>query len=147
MKKYRPAVFIIPYSKTEKGTEFLLLKRKLHWRGWEFSKGGIKNKESKEKAAKRELLEETGLKLKKLKKLKYSGKYLYEKDFTDRPGYKGQTFSLFAAEIKKDRIRLDKKEHSGFRWVDFKKAMKILTWPNQKKSLKIVNDWLKDDEI
>lgn len=147
MKKYRHAIFILPYTKTGKGTEYLLLKRKWHWKGWEFTKGGIKKKESKEHAARRELGEETGLKIKKVKRLNFSGKYLYDKDFPDRPGYKGQTFSLFAAEVKRGRVSLDKKEHNGHKWVKFKVAKKLLTWPNQKKSLKIVDSWLKDDEV
>ena len=145
--EYRKAIFILPYTKTEKGTEYLLLKRKWHWKGWEFTKGGIKKKETKEHAAKRELKEETGLKIKKVKKLNYSGKYLYGKDFMDRSGYKGQAFQLFAAEVGKGRVSLDKKEHNSHKWVSFKKATKMLTWPNQKKSLRIVNSWLEDDEV
>lgn len=62
----------------------------------------------------------------------------------DRPGIKGQTFSLYAVEIKKEKIRLDKLEHSDYKWVSFKKAIKMLKWSNQKKSLEIVNKWLKE---
>ena len=147
MKKYREAVFVVPYLKTDKGPEFLLLKRKWHWKGWEFTKGGIKKKESKEHAAKRELREETGQHIKKIRRFNYYGKYNYDKGFADRPGYKGQTFSLYAAEVKRGRVSLDKKEHNGHKWTDFKTAIKMLTWPNQKKSLRIVNSWLEEDEV
>lgn len=137
--KYRKAVFVLPYVKTKEGIRYLLLKRKLHWNGWEFTKGGINHGEAKEKAVKRELREETGLHALKIKRFPYSGKYIYNKRFPTRPGMIGQTFSLYSAEVKKGKVRADKKEHSGHRWEDFSHAMKILRWPNQRKSLKIVN--------
>ncbi|MEK6840444.1 MAG: NUDIX domain-containing protein, partial [Nanoarchaeota archaeon] len=142
--KYRKAVFVLPYAKTKKGIEYLLLKRKLHWKGWEFTKGKIEQGERKEQTARRELLEETGHKaLKgKVKKFNFSGKYLYHKLFPDRPGFIGQTFSLYAAQVKKGPVSLDKREHNGHKWIDFSIALKMLKFPNQKKSLKIVNSWL-----
>jgi len=79
----------------------------------------------------------------KIKKLNYSGKYRYHKFLSDRPGIIGQTFSLYAAEVRrKGKVKLDKKEHSGYKWVDFKTAMKMLRWPNQRKCLRIVNGGL-----
>jgi 8-oxo-dGTP pyrophosphatase MutT (NUDIX family) len=142
MQKYRKAVFILPYSKKENKVEYLLLKRKLHWKGWEFSKGKIEPGETNEQTAKRELHEETGLKIIHIKRFPFSGKYYYQRLLPDRPQYKGQTFSLFSAEVKKGKVTLDPKEHNGHKWVDFSHGMKILKWPNQKKSLKMVNSWL-----
>ena len=142
--KYRKAVFVLPYAKTNKEIEYLLLKRKLHWKGWEFAKGKIEKGEKKEKTARRELREETGHKALKIKRFNFSGKYNYEKMLKDRPEIKGQTFTLFAAEIKRTgKVSLDGKEHNGYKWVDFKKALKMLKWQNQRKSLRIVNSWLR----
>ena len=106
-------------------------------------KGKIEARESKLEAAKRELNEETGLRLISMKKFDFSGEYLYEKPLKDRHGLIGQTFSLFAAEVKKGKVTLDSKEHSGHKWFSFSAAEEALTWPNQKISLVIVNDWLK----
>ncbi|GIU68613.1 MAG: diadenosine 5'5'''-P1,P4-tetraphosphate pyrophosphohydrolase [Candidatus Pacearchaeota archaeon] len=141
-KKYRKAVFIVVYSLTKKEPVYLLLKRKLHWKGWEFPKGAIEKNESSIEAVRRELFEETGLYPLKIKKFNYKGRYKYKKILKDRPNFIGQTFSLFAAEVKIKKIKIDKKEHSGFKWLSFSNAYKTLTWPNQKKSLKIVNSWL-----
>ena len=41
------------------------------------------------------------------------------------------------------KIKISKEEHSGFEWISFEKGLKKLTWPNQRKSLRIVNYWLK----
>jgi 8-oxo-dGTP pyrophosphatase MutT (NUDIX family) len=146
--RYRKAVFILAYAKTKKGIKYLLLKRKLHWKGWEFPKGKIEKNEPEEKAVKRELKEETGHKAAKIRKFNFSGKYRYNKIFPDRPGIKGQTFSLYSARIKKSgKIDPDTYEHCGFKWVDFSRAIKMLKWPNQRKSLRIVDSWLKHNEI
>jgi len=144
-KKYRQAIFILTYAKIKKGIEYLILKRKLHWQGWEFPKGAIKFFETKRCAVERELLEETGLIPIRIKNFDYSGRYDYKKMLPDRSGIKGQTFSLYAVEIKKAKVRLGV-EHSDYKWVGFKKALKMLKWSNQKKSLEIVEKWLKNSQ-
>lgn len=140
--EYRRAVFVLPYTKTESGIQYLLLKRKKHWHGWEFSKGGIEKRETKEQTARRELHEETGRRALKIKHFPYSGEYKYNRLFSTRPGMIGQSFTLFAAEIKKGKVKLDRKEHSGHKWVAFSNALKMLKWADQRKSLRIVNSWL-----
>ncbi len=153
MGKYRNSVFIVVYfenkeakkNKNEIGEiEYLLLKRELHWKGWEFPKGGIENNESIKKAVERELKEETGIETKnKIKSFNVKGEYDYDKEYPDREGIIGQKFSLYAIDAgKKKSISLDKREHSDYQWLPFEQAIKKLTWPNQKECLKIVNDWL-----
>ena len=80
--KYRKSVFVVVYSKTKKGVEYLILKRKLHWIGWEFPKGGIKKFESKKRAVRREIKEETGLNPSKISRFNFSGKFNYDKKLT-----------------------------------------------------------------
>ena len=142
MKKYRLGVFIVVYSIRKNKLEYLILKRKLHWSGWEFPKGGKKSSESYKKSVRREILEETGKKPLMIINLNVKGKYKYTKKLKDRPGIVGQTYRLYAVEIKKTRIKIDKIEHSDYRWVDFKIAMKKLSWEDQRKCLKVVNSYL-----
>lgn len=146
--KYRPSVFVVTYARNKGKIYYLLLKRKLHWKGWEFPKGGLKGIMERvypRRAVKREIIEETGLNPIKIKKYYYSGIFRYNKLFEDRPGFIGQSFRLFSAEVKKQKPNLNKNkdmEHIDYLWADYKGAMKKLTWPNQRKCLKIVNDWL-----
>ena len=142
--RYRKAVFALVYLMKGKEIEYLILKRKLHWKGWEFPKGAVEIFETMKGAVKREVFEETGIRIgrRDIKKFKFSGKYKYNKIIPDRPQFKGQTFSLYAIEVKKRKVKVDNHEHSDYRWTDFKKAVKMLKWPNQKKSLKMVDDWL-----
>jgi 8-oxo-dGTP pyrophosphatase MutT (NUDIX family) len=144
-EKYRRAVFGVAYSINSDGKiEYILLKRKKHWKGWEFPKGKIEKFETKRMAARREVSEETGLKILKIKRFKEKGVYLYHKKLWDRPDKVGQTYQLFAVQVWKGdgRLKLDHIEHNGYKWVSFKEAERELTWPNQRKCLKIVNDWL-----
>src|SRR3989344_1145865 len=135
--RYRKSVFIVVYAKTNVEVRYLLLKRRLHWRCWEFPKGGIEKNEIEKNAAKREVFEETGLKPLSLKRFNFSGSYRYKKNLSDRFGFDGQEFYLYSAEVKREKVKIDRREHKSFKWVDFPVAFKMLRWPNQKKSLKI----------
>lgn len=144
MTKYRKGVFFVLYAKNKKGNfEYLILKRKLHWNGWEFPKGGIEKKETHLNTIQREMKEETGLIPLNFKKFNIKGKYKYDRNLEDRPEMIGQTFeSLYAIEVKKKKIKVDGLEHCDFRWVNYSDALKLLEWNNQKQSIKIVGGWL-----
>lgn len=143
-EKYRRGVFILVYLIDRENKPFyLLLKRKLHWTGWEFPKGGIGEKEKIIETVQRELFEETGLKPSAIKKFDFFGKYMYAKDYVDRKGFKGQTFEvLYAVRVKlneMDFVKIDNHEHEGFKWINFTEAVKKLTWEDQKRALRIVH--------
>ena len=142
--KLRPAIFAVVYSEGKK-LEYLILKRKKHWVGWEFPKGKIEFLETKKMAVRREVKEETGLKILKIKKFNVKGLYHYKKKLKDRPKYIGQTYHLFVVKVKKGNVKIDEREHSGFKWVKFAEAGKKITWENQKKCLRIVNKWIRND--
>ncbi len=140
MKKYRKGVFIVAYKIIKNKPKYLLLKRKLHWKGWEFPKGGKEPKESNLETIHRELKEETNLNPIKINKHNLKGKYKYTNKI-ERP-YIGQTFTLYSVKVQNQKVIIDKREHSSYKWLDFKKAREFLTWDNQKKSLEIVNNSL-----
>jgi len=146
MVKYRKGVFVVVYSKKNKDIEYLILKRKLHWNGWEFPKGGLEKGEKAIEVARREVKEETGLKVMKITNIEQVfGKYDYEKTLKERPGIKGQTYTLFSAEVKKSLVNTSNNkdgEHSEHKWVDFETALKTLTWNSQKISLMVAHSEL-----
>lgn len=138
--KFRKAVFIVVFRKEKDKIFYLILKRKKHWRGWEFPKGGVDGREKFIETAKREVFEECGQKPINIRKYNFSGKYFYKKRFKDRLKFIGQTFKLFSAEVKKEKCKIDKREHSYYVWLSFEEALKKLTFENQKKALKIVHE-------
>ncbi len=137
--KFRKAVFIVAYKKEKGKILYLILKRKFHWIGWEFPKGGVEQRESLKQTVARELEEETGQKAIKIKSYPIKGKYNYDKEYINKKGFQGQAYKLFSAEIKPRTINLDKREHLAFKWLDFNQAWKTLKWPNQKICLNEVN--------
>lgn len=144
--KYRQAVFIVTYKKEKNKVSYLLLKRKLHWQGWEFPKGGIEKSETPMQAVICELKEETGQNPVLIKSYKYQGKYSYDsktKKDKLRKNYKGQTFTLFSAQISSNKIKIDKNEHAEYKWLSYEQARNLLTWVDQKNSLKIVDKEVK----
>jgi 8-oxo-dGTP pyrophosphatase MutT (NUDIX family) len=141
--KLRPAIFAVVYSIKNKKIGYLILKRKKHWIGWEFPKGKIEFLETRRMAVRREVKEETGQNILKIKKFNVKGLYKYKKKMNDRKGYIGQDYHLFSVEVKKGKVSLDRKEHNGHKWVSFNEAEKRLTWEDQKKCLRIVDTWIK----
>ena len=58
MEQYRKSVFIVVYMQENNKIKYLVLKRKLHWKGWEFPKEGIEKNEEEGEAARRGVREE-----------------------------------------------------------------------------------------
>lgn len=146
-KGYRKAVFVVIFrtNPVTHEVDYLILRRKLHWIGWEFPKGGIEKQEHILETIKRECFEESGLRIFEVKQFRESGQYRYKTPVTDRPEYIGQSYSLFAAEVpyvNSNNVKIDEFEHNAFKWLKFKDALKLLTWTNQQKCLAVVNHWV-----
>ena len=118
-----------------KKKEFLILYRKLHWRGWEFPKGGIDKNETEEKALKREIKEETGLDAFIISKLAYKLTYDYPEEFIKKTKYRGAKQSVYLV-LADGKVKLSK-EHNRYRWASYKEARKLLKHESQKKALDI----------
>jgi len=139
-KKYRKGVFCVTYS--IKPIRYLLLHRKLHWKGWEFPKGGRIARERLENTVKRELEEETGLRPVAIKRFPLKGSFTYDKKTQREWKAKGFSYVLFSCEVKKKKVKISKKEHDGYKWCSYSEAIRMLKWPERKKCLKIVNSYL-----
>jgi len=110
------------------------------------SEDGFKMKKKYRKSLFIVVYSKTGLKAIRIKKFNISGKFRYDKEYSDRKGFIGQNYSLYSAEVKKSvrkKIKIDKREHSNYKWLGFEEAINKLKWENQKKCLKIVDKNLK----
>lgn len=134
--KIREGVAVIIFTKIRGKKRFLLLRRKLYWTGWEWLKGGRKKNESELFCLEREIEEETGKKADeyKIKKTGFIHSFMYQRPFVhDGVLWEGAKNHVYAAEFCDSKINLDKDEHSAFRWVSKKDALKMITYPDQKK--------------
>jgi len=138
--KYRKGVSAIVF-KRKKQPVFLVLHRKLNWTGHEIMKGGLNGRETEDHCLKRELREETGIRKYRYVKTEYEYKYRWTREYMkDNNTYRGAHFRLFIVEDldKGSKIRIDKREHSGYNWVTAKKALKMLTYKDQRDALRFV---------
>ncbi|HLD38839.1 MAG TPA: NUDIX hydrolase [archaeon] len=110
---------------------FLILKRKLHWHGWEFVKGRAE-KETARQAVLREIREETGIRNDMfITKLPPEIFYRHE----NIHGHTSSVQKAFLLEYLGGKIRLSF-EHSAYKWVDKKTAERLLTHRSHKIFLK-----------
>ena len=129
MKTY----FVVTGIVANKG-KYLILKKS--WRGrnypnkWSFCSGFVKEFESAEDAALREIREETGLKAKIIKKGK-----LFIKD--DKTKQKRWVIMPFLCSVNSMKIELDH-ENVEFKWIDYSDIKKYPTVPGLEKDLKVL---------
>lgn len=97
---------------------------------WSFCSGYVKEFESAEDTAVREIREETGLKGKITRKGK-----LFQKD--DRANGKSWVVMPFLCKVASRNVRLDH-ENAEYRWVSHKDIKKYATVPGLEKDLKVL---------
>ncbi|MFA6268737.1 MAG: NUDIX domain-containing protein [archaeon] len=122
------------------GEKFLLLHRVLHWKGWEFPKGHIKDGEDVFVAMQRELFEETGI-----PKLELVGKIDELSYFDNARGVKSFIQNYLVRVSSNNRITFENQsikdgkkviEHDDFKWCFPGEAVKKLTHKNMKQTMK-----------
>lgn len=130
----RRGVAALVYRKTDSGVRYLLLRRKKIWTGWEWLKGGCKFGEDEKTCLKREIMEEISVKSFIPKRTKFTHSFFYFKPLVkDKRKWTGAKHRLFLVEVHSSKVKVDNEEHSGYKWVDKKDALKMLTWDDQRK--------------
>ena len=115
--------------------KFLLLEYSSHWG---FVKGNIEAGEDEEKAARRELKEETGIdKFKFIKDFKERINYFYKKD--GNRVYKEVVFFLVFTDDENVRIS---EEHKSYKWCDYEEAYKLVKFKNTREILKKADEFI-----
>jgi len=122
------------------GEKFLLLHRLLHWSGWEFPKGVIKESESILEAIERELFEETAI-----PKFEMVGK-IDELDYFDDSRNLNYHIQNYLIRVSSNnRISFENQsvknserviEHDDFKWCFPKEAVLLLKHKNMKDTVK-----------
>ncbi|MBU0547039.1 MAG: NUDIX pyrophosphatase [Patescibacteria group bacterium] len=128
-------VLIFPYIKTGRGYLYAIFKRK-DLKFWQGISGGGENNETPIKAAKREVFEEAKIKRSKFIKLDSMttipidcvGNYKREKNILVLPEYS------FGVEMSSKELVIGK-EHSGYKWLSYKKARELLKYDSNKSAL------------
>lgn len=113
----------------------------LHYEGghWDFVKGHVEKNESEKETVQRETEEEAGIKdLTFIEGYRQPISYYYRR--AGKTIYKQVVFYL--VESKTDEVRLSR-EHVGFDWLPYDRAIERLTYKNAKDTLKRAHEFLK----
>ncbi len=134
-------VLVYPVRRAGDDWEFLLLRRLESRRGfWQGVTGGVEPGEALAQAARRELLEETGLSPSKLEQIDFC--YSLPLDEEDRRLYGAgvevvdEFVFLAFVEVEAGEPKLDPREHDRWRWCRFDEALELLKWPENKEALR-----------
>jgi 8-oxo-dGTP pyrophosphatase MutT (NUDIX family) len=130
------------FLRSGKDLLFLLLKRngnqKIYPGIWQIITGKIEKGESSIDTAVREVKEETGLNMKD---------YFVFPEVSRFYNYKNDTINLiplFAAETEDKNVMLSD-EHEEYKWLKCGEAVELIHWQSQKNNLKLLQDFLTDE--
>lgn len=127
-----------------KSSKCLLLRRsannKIYPGIWQMITGTVEKNETTKEAVSRELYEETGLIPLKIYSIhRINTFYLALSDIICLS-------PVFFCYADNPDVRLSL-EHDEFRWLDLDEALKLIHWPNQSESLKIIMQYLENPEL
>jgi bis(5'-nucleosidyl)-tetraphosphatase len=109
---------------------------------WDFPKGAVEKGETQEQAAKREILEETGIRVDSfIPGFRKEIEYYYRRQ--NNLAHKRVIFFLATTNESKVRISY---EHSGYDWLTFDQLIRRLTFENAKNVLREANSFLANQE-
>ncbi|MGI0090878.1 MAG: bis(5'-nucleosyl)-tetraphosphatase [Nitrososphaerales archaeon] len=109
---------------------------------WDFPKGAVEKGETEEQAAKREIFEETGLKVDTfISNFRKPIDYHYRR----QDGLAHKRVIFFFAKSSENKIRISF-EHSGYDWLNFEQSLRRLTFENARNVLREANTWLASKE-
>lgn len=135
-------VAVYPYRKQGDAYEFLQLHRSetddAFPSTWQGIYGSAEKNESAVDAAKRELLEETGLTPLKMFMVEYIEMFLF------RPTNSIIHLPVFAAEIDATCQPILNEEHDDFRWIHESEVRQKFMWRSQRESIGVLLETLKE---
>jgi len=140
------AAVIFRMQKGKKEPEFLVLHRIKRWKGWEMLKGGRREREKPLDTLKREMMEELGaLNFEIIGKIPFTLYFKISKEHVKEMEFTHMRFPVYLVRYNGLVVLSGNvsKEHSNYKWLPFKKALKLLTFFTNKKELKAAYFFMK----
>ncbi len=138
--EYSSGAFV--YRRSGKAILFLILERRKGRRGKEgtpdLPKGHIEKGESAIEAARREIVEETGIEPRFMPSFMRKTRYF----FRDGGETVRKELTLFIAEAGAQKVRLSP-EHSGYQWLDYGAAMRRIPFKDIRALLPSVSEYIR----
>ncbi|HEX7008988.1 MAG TPA: NUDIX domain-containing protein [Phycisphaeraceae bacterium] len=133
---------VIPVHASPRGRRYLIVQ---HQRGhWGFPKGHLEKGETPQAAARRELMEETGIdQVKLMPEPSFTETYIYTKKSGKRVR---KTVSYFIGLVENERVRIDPHELAAYAWGDATTTRERLSFPESQRLLDRAEAFLADLE-
>ena len=132
---YERSCGAVVFSRAPEGLRFLLIKNRRS-ANWGFPKGHVENYETAEQTARREVREETGLRIRLLPGFSCQSEYVIS-------GVIEKSVTIFLAEAPDRRITVQEAEIEDYLWVDYHKAMQMLKFDNDRNTMRRAYGFLK----
>jgi 8-oxo-dGTP pyrophosphatase MutT (NUDIX family) len=137
-------VVIALYKEMDGYYRFAVLRRERNWEGWELVKGRMDGEENPADAARREVIEETGIDPEDITALDSTHEWTYERDGTE---YHAR-YHTFLARAPQDAYitvsQNDEEEHSKGHFLNLRDTLDILTHDNQQELVQQAVEHLKE---
>lgn len=132
--KFEKSCGAVVFRNVDGQREFLLVQSK-KFSNWGFPKGHVEENESEEETALREVVEETGLKIKLLQNFRISVEYEVKKGVI-------KEVVFFIGEPLDEIVEIKQDEIQDYKWLTYSDSLKLLSYENNKKVLNEVNNSL-----
>jgi len=125
---YEKSCGAVVFCRTGGDLRFLLIKNRRS-ANWGFPKGHVENRETAEATARREVLEETGLRIRLLPGFSCHARYTMS-------GKVEKSVTIFLGETSDRRTTIQQSEIEDYLWLDFDKALQTLKFENDRNTLR-----------
>jgi len=132
---YERSCGAVVFNRTGGELRFLLIKNHRS-ANWGFPKGHVENYETAEQTARREIREETGLRVRLLPGFSCQSEYVIS-------GVIEKSVTIFLAEANDRRITVQESEIEDYLWVDYHKAMRMLKFENDRNTMRRAYGYLR----
>jgi dihydropteroate synthase len=142
MYKQPRSVQVVIYRETPEGREYLLLLRRIRDdEFWQPVSGSLEEGETDEDAARREVLEETGIaELVDLRDIALVSQFVIAPAWREKyaPGLVHNVQVSFAARVVESEITMDEREHLDYGWFSAEAAARLVRYPPNARAVEIV---------
>jgi len=125
----------VVYRETDSTIEFLAIKSKAHG-DWGFPKGHMEKGESEQETAKREVLEETGLKVSLVDEFRATIKYIMPNGIAKEVVY------FIGKAAPEHTVKIQQEEIQEYRWLKFNEILPLISYENTREVLIKANNFL-----
>ncbi|MCL1951878.1 MAG: NUDIX domain-containing protein [Oscillospiraceae bacterium] len=125
---YERSCGAVVFHRAEGELRFLLIRNRRS-ANWGFPKGHVENYETAEQTARREVREETGLRVRLLPGFSCQSEYVIS-------GVIEKSVTIFLAEADDRHVTAQEAEIEDYLWADYHKAMRMLKFENDRSTLR-----------